>query len=104
LVVAKSDKPGRAYRLDLQKSPNTWSTVVSLNLSIKIMGSTASTERSTESETPARPEPGELDWEKCANLHNRILDIGWAAVGGHRQQKSWWEHYFGEGSKANSML
>jgi hypothetical protein len=36
-----------------------------------------------------------LDWEKCADLHNKILDIGWAALGGSRKQRSWWDYYFG---------
>jgi hypothetical protein len=39
--------------------------------------------------------PRTLDWEKCAELHNKILDIGWAAVGGSRKQRSWWDYYFG---------
>jgi hypothetical protein len=40
--------------------------------------------------------PRNLDWEKCAYLHNKILDIGWAAVGEKRKQRSWWDYYFGE--------
>jgi hypothetical protein len=65
---------------------------------------TASTEMEPSPET--RKEPRVLDWGKCANLHNKILDIGWAAMGGDvvRRQESWWEHYFGENSEANGMV
>jgi hypothetical protein len=40
-----------------------------------------------------------FDWELCADLHNHILDIGWAVVseetGWEQDPNSWWEHYFG---------
>jgi hypothetical protein len=41
------------------------------------------------------PVPRTLDFEKCAHLHNKILDTGWAAVDGSRKQRSWWDYYFG---------
>jgi len=39
----------------------------------------------------------EMNWQKCADLHNQILDIGWATmtdfVQGH---ESWWESHFSD--------
>jgi hypothetical protein len=46
-----------------------------------------------------------FNWELCADLHNRILDIGWAAVceeTGCDDEDSWWEHYFREESDEES--
>jgi hypothetical protein len=48
-----------------------------------------------------------FDWEKCAELHNQILDIGWAApalreAAQLRNLDSWWQHYFGEVASRNN--
>jgi hypothetical protein len=41
----------------------------------------------------------EFNWQKFAELHNRILDIAWVALeetGWTQRTESWWDHYFGE--------
>jgi hypothetical protein len=53
----------------------------------------------TANTAPAQVAPHpELNWERCAELHNRILDIGWAALeetGWEPDLESRWNHYFG---------
>jgi hypothetical protein len=53
----------------------------------------------TANTAPAQVAPHpDLNWERCAELHNRILDIGWTALeetGWEPDLESWWDHYFG---------
>lgn len=47
-----------------------------------------------------------LNWQLCAELHNRILEIGWEVVseetGWEPDADSWWEHYFGAEGESDS--
>jgi hypothetical protein len=42
----------------------------------------------------------ELNWQKCAELHNRLLEIGWVPVhnetGWDQDKTPWWEEHFGQ--------
>jgi hypothetical protein len=42
----------------------------------------------------------ELNWQRCAELHNRLLEIGWVPVLEETDWKQdttpWWEEHFGE--------
>jgi hypothetical protein len=42
----------------------------------------------------------ELNWQRCAELHNRLLEIGWVPVleeTDWKQDKTpWWEEHFGQ--------
>jgi len=54
---------------------------------------------------PQRPE---LNWQRCAELHNLLLETGWVPV--HREtdwvqdETPWWEENFGENTDTNSIL
>jgi hypothetical protein len=45
-----------------------------------------------------QPQPPVFRWELCADLHGRILDVGWKVVtdetGWEPDMSSWWDHYF----------
>jgi hypothetical protein len=43
------------------------------------------------------PEP-QLNWSVCAELHNRLLSIAWAACGQPEDSETdttWWDEHFG---------
>ena len=46
------------------------------------------------------PQRAELNWQRCAELHNRLLEIGWVPVLKETDWKqdttTWWEEYFGQ--------
>jgi hypothetical protein len=48
---------------------------------------------------PDQLEQALFNWELCADLHNRILEIGWEVLtdetGWEQDMDSWWEYYFG---------
>jgi hypothetical protein len=51
-------------------------------------------------------QPAVFDWELCADLHNRIIDLGWAPLLEEMDYEpdtdSWWENQFGSNDEDSS--